>query len=181
MLEQECIPVGCVPPASVAISPAMHTPTMHAPCHTPPAMHVLTMHVPLATPPLLCMPPSHHAPPCRQTNTCENITFANFVDGWYLEQKGLIAKKNVSRKFQFANFQTRIVAGCEDIHNTRETEAFAIIIALTNFIQPIPHYSTVSLSITRWRRYTTRGRLHVIRHQFIRARRSVLIPHNDGL
>ena len=90
-------------------------------------------------------------------------------------------KNHVSRKFQFANFSTRIVAGYEDIHNTRETEAFAIIVTLSKFIQPIPHHSTASLSITKWWRHTTRWRLNVIRHQFIRARRSVLKPHNDAL
>ena len=56
--QQECFPVGCVPPASVAIFPvhmpppmhvpAMHTPAMHAPCHTCP----LAMHVPCHAPPL---------------------------------------------------------------------------------------------------------------------------------
>ena len=39
-LKQECIPVGCVPPAAVAISPAMHAPLPHRACspatHAPP-------------------------------------------------------------------------------------------------------------------------------------------------
>ena len=37
-IKQECIPVGCVPSAAVAVSPAMHTP-------------------------LPCMPPRHARPP----------------------------------------------------------------------------------------------------------------------
>ena len=46
-VKQECIPVGCVPPAAVAVSPATHTP-----------------------------PPGMHAPPPvnRMTDACENIT-----------------------------------------------------------------------------------------------------------
>ena len=53
--KQECLPVGCVPPVSVAVSPVMHaSPATHAPCHARP-------------------------PPW--TNTCENNTFANFVCG----------------------------------------------------------------------------------------------------
>ena len=46
IVKQECIQVGCVPPAAVAVSPAMHTPLPRMappcmpPCHTqPPAMH----------------------------------------------------------------------------------------------------------------------------------------------
>ena len=81
--KQECIPVGCIPPAAVAISPAMHgptrhTPTMHAPpCtpltmhaphhayplpHMPPAMHTPTTHTAGRTCPLPCMPLTMHAP-----------------------------------------------------------------------------------------------------------------------
>ena len=41
--KQECIPVGCVPSAAVAISPAMHAPPN--------------------TRPLSCMPPAIHVPP----------------------------------------------------------------------------------------------------------------------
>ena len=47
--QQECIPVGCVPSAVVAVSPATH-----APCHTlPPATHT----------PLPRTPPCHTHPP----------------------------------------------------------------------------------------------------------------------
>ena len=57
--EQECIPVGCVPSAAVAISPAMHIPL---PC-TPPAMlplpHIIPGHIcPLPCNPLPRTPPS---------------------------------------------------------------------------------------------------------------------------
>ena len=64
-IQQECIPVGCVPSTAVAISPATHTPyhaplhTHHLPC-TPPAMH---------TPCHACLPATHvsqpHMPPCH--------------------------------------------------------------------------------------------------------------------
>ena len=82
---------------------AMHAPAMHAPlpcmvpCHACPH-HT---HAPFpchACPPLPCMPPHHARSPCHacppphmphhhvcpfcgQTDTCENITFANFVCG----------------------------------------------------------------------------------------------------
>ena len=57
---QECIPVGCVPSAAVAVSPATHaplpprTPLRHAcslPCMPPCHVH-----------PLPCMPPCHACP-----------------------------------------------------------------------------------------------------------------------
>ena len=101
---QECIPVGCVPPAAVAVSPAMH-----APPHTNPlAMHTCppAMHTPNHACLRPCMPPTMHGPdhadphayplphmpsamqaPCHvcllygQTDTYENITFTNFVCG----------------------------------------------------------------------------------------------------
>ena len=72
--KQECIPVGCVPPAAVAVSPAMYAPC-HAcpPCHTCPlchahlpAMHVpLTMHASFSpdTPLFATHAPFHHACP----------------------------------------------------------------------------------------------------------------------
>ena len=56
--QQESIPVGCVPSASVAISPAMHAPR-HArpPPHMLPTTHPPAMHVPQP-----CMtPPTMHA------------------------------------------------------------------------------------------------------------------------
>ena len=79
-----------MPPAAVAISPAMHAPH-HArplphmpPCHacplphtppllcTPPTMHVPTTHPPSAMYALSAM----HAPPMdRMTDMCKNITF----------------------------------------------------------------------------------------------------------
>ena len=74
-LKQECIPVGCVPSAAVAVSPAMHapmscmtpsTPATHSPCHAPATHspchgHPSAMHIPLP-----CMPPCHaHPSPCH--------------------------------------------------------------------------------------------------------------------
>ena len=89
--------------------PAMHTPTMHTPstyvphvthtpCHAcPPAMHTPQPCPPCHACPLLCTPPAMHALPLAmhapghacpqprmppgQTDTCENITFPNFVCG----------------------------------------------------------------------------------------------------
>ena len=77
---QECIPVGCVPPSAVAVSPATHVPspfTMHDPftTHAPPlpCMPVFAMHAhpsqrmfhpPLPHPPLFAIHmPLHHARP----------------------------------------------------------------------------------------------------------------------
>ena len=48
--KQECIPVGCVPPAAIAIFLP----------HLPPATHTPAMHIPLP-----CTPPATHAPPCH--------------------------------------------------------------------------------------------------------------------
>ena len=140
--KQECIPVGCVPPAhwpylvvshasplATMYAPHHHTcplpprmpplATMHAPphhhtCPLPPCMSPATTHAPLlpcmspAQPPrmpslpphppppppprmpphLHACTPCHHAyplpprlSPCGQTDTCKNITFANFVCG----------------------------------------------------------------------------------------------------
>ena len=103
--EQECIPVGCVPPAAMAVSPATHVPchaclpakhvppAMHAPllctppCHTPPyhahppAMHAPLPHMPPGHAcPLPCMPP----PPCRQNSwhtLVKALPCRNFVAG----------------------------------------------------------------------------------------------------
>ena len=80
--QQECILVGCVPSAAVAVSPATHTHThlathvplpdmslsaTHTPCHAcPPAMHTLLPCMPLAIPPATCRlpcPPTCHAHP----------------------------------------------------------------------------------------------------------------------
>ena len=58
--KQECIPVGCVPSAAVAISPAMKCPpAMHAPCYPcPPPPHMPSL--PCTSP---CYPCPHHACP----------------------------------------------------------------------------------------------------------------------
>ena len=50
IVQQECIPVGCVPSAAVAVSPAMH-----APCYAQPPLP--------CTPLLPCTPPHHTCPP----------------------------------------------------------------------------------------------------------------------
>ena len=97
MKEQEYIPVGCVPPASVATSPASMPPTMHAPCHTPPP----------CTPRLPCMPPATHGPPLwmppatqppppvnRITDRCKNITFPQLrLRAVKTQAQTLLAKK----------------------------------------------------------------------------------------
>ena len=74
--KQECIPVGCVPPASVAASPARTPPARHAPPHMPPLCHA---HHPLhhtCPSPLPCIPPfaTHALPVNRMTDRCKNIT-----------------------------------------------------------------------------------------------------------
>ena len=63
-----------------ACLPAMHAPRHACPplphmppaMHAPPAIHAPSMHTPLSH-----MPPS----PCGLTDTCKNLTFANFVWG----------------------------------------------------------------------------------------------------
>ena len=82
--KQECIPVGCVSSAAVAVSSGGRgglpqcilgykpptgpgtPPTRHPQTRSPPSDQALpqTRH------------PRDHAPPCGQTHTCENITFA---------------------------------------------------------------------------------------------------------
>ena len=58
--EQECIPVGCVPPAVVAVSPATHAPLPCTPLLSPPHTPPFAAHAPTVN---------------RITDTCENITF----------------------------------------------------------------------------------------------------------
>ena len=43
---QECIPVGCAPPASVVVSPARTPPLPHTPCHACPPPHTPHPHPP---------------------------------------------------------------------------------------------------------------------------------------
>ena len=61
--EQECIPVGCVLLAQVAIPSGMHAPpTTHVPlCHAHPSV----THIPATHAPLPHMPPYHAHPPCH--------------------------------------------------------------------------------------------------------------------
>ena len=58
-MEQECIPVGCILPASVAISLACMPSVTHATCH---ACQLLYMPTPCQICPLPCMPPPHMPP-----------------------------------------------------------------------------------------------------------------------
>ena len=73
ILEQECIPVGWVPPAAVAITGSLHT---HTPGTSPPRP---------GTPP----PETRHTPPPPRTafltHACENITLpqTSFAGGNY--------------------------------------------------------------------------------------------------
>ena len=92
---QECIPVGRVPSAAVAVSPAQHTPlpctppTTHAHCHAHTPHHACPLsRIPLPCMPLLpYMPPPRHThsvslpctPPDRMTDACENITFLQLL------------------------------------------------------------------------------------------------------
>ena len=56
--KQECIPVGCVPPAAIAVFPNTHQTTPHPPTpYTPPS-------------PTTCMPPAMHAPPPLHIPSC---------------------------------------------------------------------------------------------------------------
>ena len=88
--QQECIPVGCIPPASVAVSdycgwclslgprgclPLGLGVSTIPPFTTPPftTPHPLFHHTPFYRTPPFTPPFSPHAP-CGQTNTCENIT-----------------------------------------------------------------------------------------------------------
>ena len=87
--EQECIPVGCVPTAAVAGAGGLHQPppgsctpwTRHPPGPCTPR----TRHVPDPrdhAPPWTRHPPDQAPLPVdRMTDTCKNITFANFVCG----------------------------------------------------------------------------------------------------
>ena len=71
-IKQECTPVGCVPPASVAVSPARMPPSL--PCTPPPHMPPHHTHpLPLIPPP---PPPATRGPSRTEwlTHASENIT-----------------------------------------------------------------------------------------------------------
>ena len=81
-LKQECIPVGCVPSAAVAVSPATHTPCYACPSATPPPMpHMRPCHAhPLPHTPAMHVPPAMRALPVnRITDKCKNITFPQLL------------------------------------------------------------------------------------------------------
>ena len=111
-LIQECIPVGCVPSAAVAVSPATSTPlccacppTMHAPCHACPLPYMLppTVHAPLP-----CMPPPC-TPPCRQTDTCENITFPQLLLWMVISLLELLKQRKVRTFKSISIIQTNLL------------------------------------------------------------------------
>ena len=70
--KQECLPVGCVQSATVAVSNAMHTPCHAPPCHEPPVTHTLLPCTPPChahPPPLMPLPhPPPRMPPCGQND-----------------------------------------------------------------------------------------------------------------
>ena len=73
--KQECIPVGCVPSAAVAVSPTMHAPLPHthppATHAPPPAMHAPYQACPTAMHAPCYVPPAMHAPqPCTPPAPC---------------------------------------------------------------------------------------------------------------
>ena len=79
-----CTPLPCTP--SAMQPPVTHT--CHAcpllpcisRCQTCPLPHTSpTVHAPLLCIPLPCTPPTTYIPHCGQTDTCENITFPNFI------------------------------------------------------------------------------------------------------
>ena len=79
VLRTRCIPVGCIPPASVVVSPACTPPTPPCMC-PPPTMHAsyyactLAIHAP---PPRIHRPATHAPPPPWTewlTHASENIT-----------------------------------------------------------------------------------------------------------
>ena len=66
--KQECIPVGCVPSAAVAVFPATHAPCLAHPHHVRSPNHAC--------------PSTTHAPPLWTeflTHACENITFPQLL------------------------------------------------------------------------------------------------------
>ena len=78
--EQECIPVGCVLPALDLTRPSYWTETPHQTETPPPDRDPLDRDPPWIETPHQTETPQTEIPlPRGQTNTCENITFANFV------------------------------------------------------------------------------------------------------
>ena len=79
------VPCHTCPPCHICLlscmPPAMHAPSTHAPCDACPHHACPPPCMPPATHTLFnACPSTMHTPfPCGQTDTCENITFANFV------------------------------------------------------------------------------------------------------
>ena len=70
--------LGCVPPAAVAVSPAMHNPLPTLPRMTPSRMPSCHAHTPLPHMPPAMHAPRHTSPPPpvdRMIDMCKNITF----------------------------------------------------------------------------------------------------------
>ena len=77
--KQECIPVGCVPSAPVAISPGGRHPPPRS-RHPPGAdTHTPRADTPGADTPWEQTPPQEQTPSCGQTHACKNITFATLL------------------------------------------------------------------------------------------------------
>ena len=76
--KQECIPVGCVPPAAVAVGCLHQDQTPPPQDHAPPRDQALPPPGPGTPPPDQAPPGTRHppdqAPPCGQTDTCKHIT-----------------------------------------------------------------------------------------------------------
>ena len=82
---QECIPVGCVPSAAVAVGGGVSSPGT-PPDHAPPGPCTSrTMH----TPGTMHTTRPDHAPPCGQTQACKHITLpqTSFAGGKNLGPK----------------------------------------------------------------------------------------------
>ena len=75
---QECIPVGCIPPAAVAVLMGLH---QAPPREQAPPSNEQTSPGSRHPPQSRHLPGTRHPPVDRMTDTCKNITFANFVFG----------------------------------------------------------------------------------------------------
>ena len=133
-MQKECIPVGYVPSAAVAISCQAHPPAMHNPpaMHAPPAMHTLTMHAPLChTCPLPHMPPLHHTctplprmlhlacmPPRLNDRHLWNITFPQLLLRTVTSVlKGNLYEHHWKTNFKFLIKKMYFLEFCEGVLN----------------------------------------------------------------
>ena len=89
LIQQECIPVGCIPGYLGRYPSGRYTPGQVHPSgrYTPGQVHLQGRYTPpgryipqAGTPPRQCiLGYCQQVGPCGQTDTCKNITFANFV------------------------------------------------------------------------------------------------------